>query len=538
MKHIKSFITFGLALLLVGANTSCQDETQPYSSTATADQVSKSTSAMESMVREMPAMFNDYYSSGSHYYFAYGSMIHIRDVMTGDMAIESSNYDWFTSWERAIYLGQDYTRAWYVWYYYYKFINTANNVIAAIDPETASDVQLGYLGAAYCFRALCYLDMAQMYEWLPNATTDSINSDGNNIAGLTVPIVKENMSEDSARNNPRATHAEMAAFIKNDIDKAIEYIPNLTLTDKTLPHLDCAYGLQARYYLWQKDYANAQTAARNAINASSVTPMSEDDCLNTTSGFNDISKWMWGSQQTSEDDLVQTGIINWTSWCSNETTFGYAGAGPYVKIDASMYDRISNTDFRKKEWKAPEGSTLDGETEWLEDGDGNSFGDLLPEYASAKFRPNSGNTTTYSVGAASAFPIMRIEEMYFIEAEAAAHQDADEGKELLTSFMTTYRDPNYVCNVSSSDDVVEEIVFQKRVELWGEGQTFFDIKRLNYSVTRGYSGTNFYSLCRYNTEGRPGWMNFVITRNEYQNNSALDGYNNPDFSGLFTPWSE
>ena len=77
---------------------------------------------------------------------------------------------------------------------------------------------------------------------------------------------------------------------------------------------------------------------------------------------------------------------------------------------------------------------------------------------------------------------MRVEEMYFIEAEAAAHLNASEGKTLVEKFMQTYRYPEYSCSVSSSDDVVEEIVFQKRVELWGEGLTFFDIKRLNMSL--------------------------------------------------------
>ena len=137
-------------------------------------------------------------------------------------------------------------------------------------------------------------------------------------------------------------------------------------------------------------------------------------------------------------------------------------------------------------------------------------------------------------GAAASVPIMRVEEMYFIEAEAAAHQSADRGKQLVESFMTTYRDPEYTCNVSSTDDVVEEIVFQKRVELWGEGQTFFDIKRLNYSVTRAYDGSLFEPLSRYNTNGRPAWMNIVITRNEMMNNYALEGYNNPDPSEKYT----
>ena len=101
--------------------------------------------------------------------------------------------------------------------------------------------------------------------------------------------------------------------------------------------------------------------------------------------------------------------------------------------------------------------------------------------------------------------------------------------------MKNYRDAKYVCKANSKDALVDEIVFQKRVELWGEGQTFFDIKRLNYSVTRGYAGTNFYPLCRFNTNGRPAWMNFVIVQTEENNNAAVNGWNNPDPSDKYTP---
>ena len=100
--------------------------------------------------------------------------------------------------------------------------------------------------------------------------------------------------------------------------------------------------------------------------------------------------------------------------------------------------------------------------------------------------------------------------------------------------MKAHRDPNYTC---SERNVINDIVFQKRVELWGEGQTFFDIKRLNMSVTRGYEGTNHYSEARLNTNGRPAWMNLVIVQTESNNNEALRGWNNPDPSDLYTPWT-
>ena len=162
----------------------------------------------------------------------------------------------------------------------------------------------------------------------------------------------------------------------------------------------------------------------------------------------------------------------------------------------------------------------------------------LVEYASIKFRPGSGNDGDGTIGAACSYPLMRVEEMFFIQAEAVAQQGrVDDAKTLLTDFMAT-RNPNYSCTLTEKDAVIEEIVFQKRVELWGEGQTFFDIKRLNMSVTRGYEGSNFYELCRFNTNGRPAWMNFVIVRTEENNNSAVTGMNNPDPSDYYTPIKE
>ena len=527
-----------LAMTLVtGTLTGCMDEIE-VTQVATEGQVSGSTTATEALVQAMPASFNSVdngllNTNNWHGAFGYGSQMYQRDLMTGDLALVGDYSSHFNSFSRNQDLGEDYIFAGYVWSYYYGFILTANNVISGVDLETATSAQLGYLGAGYAFRAFCYLDLARMLEFLPNDIfPDGKNSDGNVVTNLTVPIVEAGMSEEDARNNPRATRQEMYDFILGDLDKAEEYIVNIQSTNgKTLPDLACVYGLKARLYMWVEDYANAEKYARLAINTATVSPMTENDCLNITTGFNDISKWMWGATQNSESRTVTSGIVNWTSWVSNQTTFGYTGFGTnmYNYIDLSMYNRISDTDFRKKEFVAPAGSALEGENLYLPGQEG-----AIPEYAALKFRPNEGNADDYMTGAAASVPIMRVEEMYFIEAEAAAHQSADRGKQLVESFMTTYRVPEYTCNVSSTDDVVEEIVFQKRVELWGEGQTFFDIKRLNYSVTRAYDGSLFEPLSRYNTNGRPAWMNIVITRNEMMNNYALEGYNNPDPSQKYT----
>ncbi len=526
-----------MALTLAG----CMDEVKPTTDTVTESQMVVSPSAAKGSCLAMPASFNfisffDSWSDNGHCYFGYGSLMHIRDPMTADLGENTTNYSHWYRWTTNKYQGQEYIFAQYIWNYYYQFLLAANSCIASVNEESATEEQLGYLGAGCAFRALAYLDMGRMYEFLPTDVTNGTNATGNNVIGLTVPIITETMTPDDAANNPRVTHEVLAKFIEDDLNKAEQYIEHLSdRSNSTLPDLACVYGLKARLYMWNEDYPKAAEYARKAIDASSVQPISRERYLDTKTGFNTASDFMWAAAYTSEDWAVKTGIINWASWLSNQTEFGYTGpsTGLYNIIDANMYSRISDNDFRKLLYKAPADSPLSGQEPYLMTS--MATDENVPAYTSIKFRPGQGNTSDYTTGAVVAYPVMRVEEMYFIEAEAVAHSDEARGAQLAESFMKTYRDASYVCNPLN---VVDDIVFQKRVELWGEGQTFFDIKRLNMSVTRGYPGTNHYASARLNTEGRPAWMNLVIIQTEQNNNEALRGWNNPDPTDLYTPWVE
>ena len=513
--------------------TSCVEETFPTNA-ATEDQLGSSAKATEALLWAMPAFLNDESTvAGNHYEWGYGSQMHIRDVMTGDMTVVATGYDWYSGWAANKNQGDNSAYTQYVWYYYWKLLQTANNLVAAVDPETATPAQLGMLGAAQAYRALTYLDMAQMYEFLPNDKIESVNAAGNDVLNLTVPIVREGMTEDEARNNPRATREQMAEFILGDLNNAEENIQTLQISSKTIPHLDVVYGLKARCYMWLGDYENAKKYARLSIDNNTGHVMSQDECLNTTTGFNTASPWMLASTTQKEDAVVKTGILNWASWMSPEAQYGYNAAGATSMIDAAMYARISDTDFRKLMFKAPEGHALAAKVPYIDA----EFAEELPEYAAIKFRPNEGNTQEYSVGSSTSYPLMRVEEMYFIEAEAAEHIAPGEGIALLTDFMVNYRDAEYTVPVGDFD-AIDEIVFQKRVELWGEGLSFYDYKRLDMSVTRGYEGSNVDAARQFNTDGRPAWMNFCIVKTEKENNVALKGWENPDPTGVYTPWAQ
>ena len=533
-KYLGSSATIAACAL---AFTSCVEETLPQSDVATDKVVAESTSATEGLAQGMPAYLVDVWSTNSHCYFGYPAEMIVRDMLTGDYThVGETGYSHFISWNKNQYMGQDYMKQQFHWNYYFGFLSSVNGVIRAIDAETAAAGPLGYLGSALAYRAMLYLDLARMYEFLPNDIySDGKNNEGTTVLNLTVPIVDEFTTDTTAKYNPRVHRDEMFEFILGDLNKAEKYIVNLKNTSgNTMPDLACVYGLKARLYMWVEQYDMAKQYARKAIEAAKVAPLTEGAALSTTTGYNNASNFMWSAAQNSETYAVKTGIINWTSWVSNQTTFGYTGASTslYVVIDKSMYERISDTDWRKKQWVAPAGSALEGKTTFISEEDKAT----MPAYAAVKFRPNAGDGEDYLTGASSAVPVMRVEEMYFIEAEAAEHVSAGSGIALLTNFMKQYRDAAYEYKGS---DAIDEIVFQKRVELWGEGQTFFDIKRLNMSVTRGYKGTNWQdSQTKLNTNGRPAWTNYVIVKTEANNNAALVNFNNPDPSDAYTPWAE
>jgi len=86
--------------------------------------------------------------------------------------------------------------------------------------------------------------------------------------------------------------------------------------------------------------------------------------------------------------------------------------------------------------------------------------------------------------------MLRVAEMYLVEAEALARQAGKEdlAKDVLF-LLAKNRDPQYVRSANTGAALIEEILVQRRVELWGEGRNFTDLKRLNLPLMRQVSGT-------------------------------------------------
>ena len=506
--------------------TGCIEEIFPENSTATSGQIGASASALEAAINGLPSqMVQGYLVYGKQVResdLAYPSLMLVQSELLGDIVATEYGYDWWWRYSANYAMGDNTYESFLPYFALYKFIKSANDVIAVVDvtDPTISDEMRGYGSMAHAFRALDYYTLMVLFEPVENIYTDC-----SKILGLTVPIVTEATTNDMAKNNPRATREEMMAFILSDLDKAEIGLADYTPTSKTFPDLSVVYGLKAKVYMWNGEYAKAAEYARKAIDASGATPMTSAQWHNPTTGFNTAtSSWMWYLHPTASN---MGNLANFIGHISNEAGWGYADLSK-LQIARSLYDEIADNDFRKYSFLDPDRSFYNYQSvqgkEWL---------DEQPDYMSLKFRCVNGDYKIYSVGAAGDIPVMRVEEMYFIEAEAvAASQNVAAGVQLLNDFMKRYRQPDYNCVLTDLRAVQLEVLKQMRIEFWGEGIAFPTAKRLKPGVIQNYEGTNYIEdIFKINCEGvKPNWA-LVIPKDEVDSNIALQGKNNPDPSG-------
>lgn len=541
MKNILKISAAAFGLLL----SSCIKDAIP-TEIATEDQTT-----LETMVRGIPAALVQVNSTGyaekagQAWDFAFPAIHLATESMTGDLVVTGNiSYDWFQQFGTNDALGPDYAVGALTWDNYYTWIMMANNVISKIDVSDLSALdaaQRSYLGFAYAYRAMFYLDLVRLYEFKENTVTK-----GDDVLGLGVPIVLPETSEAEAKNNPRATVDDIYdTVIFPDLKKAETLLENFTAPDKYTISPALVYGLTARAYLERgtakndvEAYRSAAEYARKAITASGCTPLTQEQWEDPTSGFNNAGSnnaWIWGLALPSES-VANLYCFTVHMSCENDWAPYHAGRG----INRNLYNSIDLRDFRRHSWLDPDRSTYaykSCRTDAKE-----YFAETLKDYANIKFRPAQGAYKDYKTGGAADHCCMRVEEMYFIEAEATAQAgDIPGGVRLLNDFMTNYRMMNgavYDCSAKSTalKGFVNELMLQKRIEFWGEGIVMFDMKRLDMSSKRGFVGTNAPASYRLNIEGRAPYWNFVITRGETQNNPVIAGQNNPDPSGLVIPW--
>lgn len=529
----------GSAMLLT---TSCSDlDTNPSGSTMSDGQLNEvlaqDPSKLKSEVSGMYANMIEYgaitqwYGTGQprHYDFGYASTMMMMDASGQDEPSQVSGYNWYNKPLRFVDRTANSETTYFIWNQCYKNIKVANDVLKSVDLENLSDVAKSYVGQAYAMRAFEYFTLIQIYQFSYKGHEDA--------AG--VPLVTEKTTEAEANNNPRAAVKDVYKQIMDDLNIAIDYLTD-SRSAKSEINRQVAYGLRARVNLVMQNWSDAAADAKKA--AEGYTPLSKEAAA--APGFNDVSasNWIWGNIVDESNDIVQTGILNFPAMMCSFTGNGYSPTYACRMINSKLWKEIPSTDVRKGWWIDENLNSSIVDSKYVvhqkdEDEEGNvvkylavynqtgdEVADITEPYTNVKFgayKNQYGNELN-----ACDIPLMRVEEMILIQAEATAMGgNVEEGKRILENFVRTYRDPSYTCNASTAEGVQDAVWFQRRVELWGEGFSFTDLLRLKKPLDR--TGANYEVSVRFNLPAESPIFLYLIPEDEENHNEALVGNNNP-----------
>ncbi len=476
---MKKIILISSIVVLVLGLTGCKKdflETIPTESTSTKLSMSTLDGCMAAVNGIHRLMYSSVSYLGNTRQSAGGqSMLYIiADHMGEDFVAHAAGNGWFnSSYQWADHRNEANTDNAYQYAYLYQIIGNANLVLDYIDDvpdENKPDYKKIIKAEALCYRAFAHFWAVQMYakryDWA-----------GNN-SQLGVPL----MTTFTTEPQPRSTVEEVYTQINKDLDSAIVHFTGNGQVSGLKSHfnLNVANGLKARVALTQGKWLDASKYAKEARKGKVLA-----DARQLQDGFYTISnpEWIWASHQQQD----QTTYF-YSFFAYNSMNFGssYIKTGPR-KINAELYESMDPNDIRRNWWHSKETAQLNTAYPNLK---ANSF--TLVKYGIYKFRVNGTNTmASSSVGD---LVHMRTSEMYLIEAEAEARLGNDGLAQIALTAIMSIRVPGYTAN-NTGDALLDEIMTNRRIELWGEGFRWLDLKRTASTLIRTAAQGHQSNLC-------------------------------------------
>ncbi len=405
----------------------------------------------------------------------------VGDLMGDDHYMDAQGNGWFF-FDYALMTADDYDhksgRPYQTWNFFYKIITNTNEIIDKEGTLKGDEEDVNaVMGQAYAMRAFAYFNLIQFYQ-------QSIVVD-KDLPG--VPLYTEPTTI-KTEGKPRGTIEQTYTLINSDIDKAVALLKSAENGSWAREHTSwidyyVACGLQARINLAQgtnESYMKAADAAKEAL----TKPSLRVGVINEFAGWNNklSPNVLWALEVIASQSEHFRGFFSHMDADADGMYAAYARQC----ISKWLYDEIPATDERKAWWR---GELTDEEivpgTSWR-------------SYCQLKFKYADPATRTGD------YLIMRAEEMLLIAAEAECHLgNYPEARRLITE-LGSIRDTDYAARLAAFTDdsgyndisvdplvtLMDEILFQRRVELWGENCRLFDLKRLGLGITRDYDDSN------------------------------------------------
>jgi hypothetical protein len=460
MKNIFKYTFVGLLAGGMLLTTSCSEErieTAPTRSMSGQGLLASGNAALVAL----NGIYREMYTAGwsttgnTHQCFGITAYNLCAEVMGEDHIMGDAGSGWF--WYDALYnvksrYASGAWRSYDLWYAYYNWIANANYIIAAEETMggTASEVNYA-IGQAYAIRAYSYFMLSQYFARTLKGHENE----------KCVPIYTEPTTPET-KGQPRATNAEVYAQIDKDIQKAIELLKGTEQQNKAHISYAVALGIQARIALVENDWQTAKTAAKAAIAASgcSILPTSSFTGMNNVEAKN----VMWGAQIIADQVGMYAGFFSHMDFEADK----YGSSAPKC-INKELYAKMNPTDTRRDWW-------VSGKT---------NLGMVQEKF---KFTDVSTWLGDYI--------FMRVEEMYLTAAEAECRLGDEASAKADLNALMSQRDPDYTCDktgtalgatsatADETGSLLEEILIQRRIELWGEDGRMYTLKRLKQGFRR------------------------------------------------------
>ena len=394
-------------------------------------------------------------TGNTHQAFGISAYNLMAEVMGDDMIMGALGSGWF--WYDAAYnvKTRNTSNSWRshdLWTAYYTWIANANYLLSACQTMTGTAAEKNYVkGQAYAIRAYSYFMLAQTFA----RTYKGHESDP------CVPLFTGTVWNGSTA-ALRSTVAQVYAQIDADIAQAVSLLNGTTQLNPEHMGYAVALGLQARIALVKEDWATAYSSAVAAINASGKSIQN----VNAFAGLNDVTAGnvMWGADIPEEESGMYASFFAHMS-----SSRPYGQRAPKM-ISLWLYNKMSDTDARRAWWRT------------------NDTGVGPSGYVQQKFEVVPGTEWEGD------YIWMRVEEMYLTAAEAACRRgQTSTARTYLTNLMNK-RDTNYSCTktgtalgtltTDETGSLLEEILIQRRIELWGEDGRIYTIRRLRQGFER------------------------------------------------------
>ena len=400
------------------------------------------------------------------------------------------------------------------WFYYYKLISNANPIILHADAAQGELADKQFIKAqALTYRAYSYMMLVQFYakRW----------KDSNNGASSGVAL----RLNESTGELPLSTLAKCYEQIYQDLDNAISLYQK-SGKDRAkgttyLPNLNAAYAVYARAAINREDWENAAKYAKLAREGYPL--MTNEEYQN--GGFNTTNQeWIWSVYSDESESIYYYQYFACEGSNTNYSSYLSRPAG----ISKELYQQIPATDIRRGMFLDPKGDAYTASNNYggtaLRTRAFQEYGSKLNEksYIFAYMQLKQQAKVLPGVGEINLF---RSAEMYLIEAEADCHlnKETDAQQLLIALNKTSGRDPVYTCTKTGAD-LLSEIQLYNRIELWGEGHDWFNLKRWGLPLVRhsAAQGSTFPSnfAITVKPEDKDGWT-WIIPNMETDFNPSI-----------------